>query len=108
MGGLEVGVIQPVDIVDGREVPLPCGRHGHRLTGQQRIELPGRGAAGAVETAVSLAKILDNPRAVSQLVAAAGKLADIMDTLHKGPAARRGGLKLVRAMADKAGGWVPG
>ena len=51
---------------------------------------------------------VDNPRVVSQQLAAAGKLADIMDTLHKGPAARRGGLKLVRAMADKAGGWVPG
>ena len=51
-----------------------------------------------VETAVSLARILDNPRAVSQQPAAAGKLAEIMDRLHKGAAPRRGGLKLVRAM----------
>ena len=56
-----------------------------------------------VETAVSLAKILDNPRAVPQQPAAAGKLADIMDRLHKGSVARRGGLKLVRAMTDKGG-----
>jgi hypothetical protein len=54
-----------------------------------------------VETAVSLAKILDNPRAISQQPAAAGKLVDLLDTLHKGAAPRRGGLALVRSMTEK-------
>jgi hypothetical protein len=41
---------------------------------------------------------------VSQQAAAAGKLADILDRLHKGAAPRRGGLKLVRAMTTTNGG----
>ena len=49
-------------------------------------------------------KILDNPGAVSQQPAAAGKLADILDRSHKGAAPRRGGLKLVRAMTTTEGG----
>jgi len=57
-----------------------------------------------VETAVSLAKILDNPGAVSQQPADAGKLADILNRSHKGAAPRRGGLKLVRAMTTTEGG----
>jgi hypothetical protein len=73
-----------------------------------RQEIEGSALAAArpalVETAVSLAKILDNPRAISQQAAAAGKLVDILDTLHEGAAPRRGGLKLVRAMTTTNGG----
>jgi len=54
-----------------------------------------------VETAKVLGRILDNPRAVSQQAAAAGKLADITARLHKGAAARRGGLALVRTMVEE-------
>jgi len=57
-----------------------------------------------VETAVSLAKILDNPRAMSQQAAAAGKLADILDRLHKGVAPRRGGFALVPTTVEKGHG----
>jgi hypothetical protein len=57
-----------------------------------------------VETAVSLARILDNPRAISPQAAAAGKLADILDRLHKGAAPSQGGPKLVRAMTTTDGG----
>jgi hypothetical protein len=62
---------------------------------RQEIEgLPLAAARPAlVETAVTMAKILDNPRAVSQQPAAAGKLADIMDRLHNGSVARRGGFE---------------
>ena len=49
-------------------------------------------------------KILDNPGAVSQQPADAGKLADILNRSHKGAAPRRGGLKLVRAMTTTEGG----
>jgi hypothetical protein len=72
-----------------------------------RQEIEGLALAAArpslVETAVSLGKILDNPRAISQQPAAAGKLVDILDTLHK-RAVPRGGLKLVRAMTAPDGG----
>ena len=57
-----------------------------------------------VETAKAMGRILDNPRAISQQAAAATKLADIMDRLHKGAPPRRGGLKLVRAMTTTDGG----
>jgi hypothetical protein len=61
---------------------------------------------GLAEIALALARnVLDNPRAVSSHAAVAGKLADILDRLHRGGAVpRRGGLALVRTMTDKGGG----
>ena len=50
-------------------------------------EIEGLALAAArpalVEAAISLGKILDNPRAVSQQPAAAGKLVAILDELHR-------------------------
>ena len=81
--------------------PLPPSGPGRveAAVGKEIEGLPLAAARPAlVETAVSLAKILDNPRAVSQQPAAAGKLVDILDRLHKGSVARRGGLRAVKAM----------
>ena len=81
--------------------PLPPSGPGRveAAVGQEIEGLPLAAARPAlVKTAVSLAKILDNPRAVSQQPAAAGKLVDILDRLHKGSVARRGGLRAVKAM----------
>jgi hypothetical protein len=49
--------------------------------------------------AVSMARILDNPRAKSTQPPAAKVLASVLDTLHKGSAqVRRGNLSLVKSM----------
>jgi hypothetical protein len=59
---------------------------------------------GLVQVALSLARILDNPRPMGQQPAAAGKLADILDRLRKGSArGRRRGLSVVKAMVDPGG-----
>jgi len=90
-------------VVSLRPVVEPASGPG-RVEAAIRLETEGLALAAVrpalVETAISLARILDNPRAVSHQPAAAGKLADILDRLHKGAVARRGGLKVVRAMTD--------
>lgn len=101
-------------VLNGETVPWPSVAPELPPSGPGRVEaaigqeIEGLAMAAArpalVETAVSLARILDNPRAISQQPAAAGKLADILDRLHKGAAPRRGGLKLVRAMTTTDGG----
>ncbi|HSS23876.1 MAG TPA: hypothetical protein VLL82_05625 [Mycobacterium sp.] len=57
---------------------------------------------GLAQAALALARILDNPRAVNQQPAAAKALAGLLDKLRSASAhGRRGGLALVRAMAEK-------
>jgi hypothetical protein len=53
---------------------------------------------GLVQTALALARIMDSQRAMSQQPAAAAKLADILDRLHKGADVRRSRLASVRQM----------
>jgi hypothetical protein len=56
---------------------------------------------GLAQTALALAHIMDNPKAVNQEPAAAKVLVTVLDTLRKGAARnRRGGLELVRVMAE--------
>jgi hypothetical protein len=56
---------------------------------------------GLVQAALALARVMDNPRAVSSHPAAAKVLAGLLDTLRKGAArGRRGGLAVVRALTE--------
>ena len=51
-----------------------------------------------------MARLLDNPKAVNQQPAAAKVLAALLDKLRSASArGRRGGLALVRTMAEKGG-----
>jgi hypothetical protein len=57
---------------------------------------------GLAATALALARIMDNPRAVGQQPAAARQLAAILGTLSK-PTQRRGKLAVVKSMTNQAG-----
>jgi hypothetical protein len=50
-----------------------------------------------------MARLLDNPRAVSQQPAAAKVLAALLEKLHSASGGRRGNLALVRTMTEKGG-----
>ena len=59
---------------------------------------------GLAQTALALARILDNPKAVSSQPAAAKVLVALLDKLRSTSArGRRGGLALVRTMTEKGG-----
>ena len=59
---------------------------------------------GLAQAALALARLLDNPRAVSTYPAAAKVLASLLDKLHQSSAGgHRGSLSLVRSMTDNDG-----
>lgn len=60
---------------------------------QQTLDRPG-----LAQTALAMARILDDPRARSQQPAAAANLANLLDKLRKGADARKSKLASVRAM----------
>ena len=62
---------------------------------QQTLDRPG-----IAQTALALARILDDPRAKSQQPAAAANLANLLDKLRKGADARKSKLATVRAMTS--------
>lgn len=62
--------------------------------------LGGTPRPGLVATALALARILDNPKAVSTQPAAAAKLSDLLTQLHKGADSRKSRLAAVRAMTS--------
>jgi hypothetical protein len=71
-----------------------------------RAELEGLSEArpGLAQVALALARILDNPKAVSQKAAAAKVLAGLLEKLRSVSAkGRQGGLAVVRAMAGQGG-----
>ncbi len=55
---------------------------------------------GLAQTALELARLMDNPAATNQKAAAAGKLAELLDKLHKGADARKSKLAAVRSMTS--------
>jgi hypothetical protein len=55
---------------------------------------------GLAQTALALARIMDNPKATNQQPAAASKLTEILDKLHKGADARKSRLASVRQMTN--------
>jgi hypothetical protein len=68
-----------------------------------RAELAGlTERPGLVAVALAMARVLDNPRAVSSQPAAAKVLASLLDQLHSASACgRRGGLAVVRTMTER-------
>lgn len=57
---------------------------------------------GAAQAALAMARILDNPLAISQQPAAAARLTAILEDLRKGSARRKGRLASVQAMTTKS------
>lgn len=55
---------------------------------------------GAAQSALAMARILDNPLALAQQPSAAAKLTAILDDLRKGSSRRRGRLASVQAMTS--------
>ena len=55
---------------------------------------------GLAQTALALARLMDDPKAKNQQPAAAAKLADILDKLRKGTDSRKSKLASVRAMTS--------
>jgi hypothetical protein len=53
---------------------------------------------GLAQAALALARIMDNPKAISQQPAASKSLAEILDKLRKGADARKSRLASVRSM----------
>ena len=71
-----------------------------------RAEMEGLAEArpGLAQAALAIARILDNPKAVSSHPPAAKVLASLLDKLRSAPAQRRrAGLELVRTMTEKGG-----
>ena len=60
---------------------------------QQTSERPG-----LAQMALSLARVMDDPKAVNQKPAAAAKLAELLDKLRKGADSRKSKLASVREM----------
>ena len=59
---------------------------------------------GAAQSALAMARILDNPLALAQQPSAAAKLTQILEDLRKGSARRRGRLASVQAITKQATG----
>jgi hypothetical protein len=58
---------------------------------------------GAAQAALAMARILDNPLAISQQPQAAARLTGILEDLRKGSARRKGRLASVQAMTKATG-----
>src|SRR5947209_14415035 len=88
-------------------VPTAAAEPGRVESAVER-ELDGLAQAearpGLKEAAVALARILDNPKAVSQQPAAAKNLAEILERLRKGADARKSRLTSVRQMTRSSTG----
>lgn len=67
---------------------------------QAEIDALGSDRGGLKATAVALAKILDNPKAVSTQPAAAAKLADMLETLRKSADVKKSKLASIRSMTS--------
>jgi hypothetical protein len=59
---------------------------------------------GAAQAALAMARILDNPLALTQQPPAAARLTTILEDLRKGSARRKGRLASVQAMTKSAAG----
>lgn len=68
------------------------------------MEIAGlaEGRPGLAQTALALARLMDNPKAVSSHASTAKILVGLLDKLHTGSArGRRGNLTVVRTMTEK-------
>ena len=67
---------------------------------RSEIEALSAPRPGLVATAIALARVLDDPRATSTKPAAAGKLADMLETLRKAGDPKKSRLASVRSMTS--------
>jgi len=58
---------------------------------------------GLAAVCIAMARRLDNPKAISSQLPAAGRLMQALDKLQASSLGRRGSLRLVRAMTEKGG-----
>lgn len=95
-----------------RQPPPPVGNLATAASGPGPVELAVEAEIGELagarpglaQIALALARVLDNPKAVSSQPAAATVLAALLDELRSASAhGRRGGLALVRTMTEKGG-----
>jgi hypothetical protein len=86
---------------------LPPSGPGH-VESAVKDEIAGLAAEarpGLAQTALALARLMDNPKAINQYAAAAKVLVQLLDELGKaGAPRRRSHLALVREMTEKKGG----
>jgi hypothetical protein len=89
-----------VDVPDSGDGPGPV-----KAGVTEEIDgLAAQARPGLAQAALAVARVLDNPRAVSSHPAAAKVLASLLDKLRAASArGRRGGLALVRTMTEKDG-----
>lgn len=91
-------------VVAFRQVAAPIADGPGRVEAGVLSEIEGLEQAlerpGLKETALALARIMDNPKAVNQQAAAAAKLTELLDKLRKGADSRRSKLASVRAMTS--------
>jgi hypothetical protein len=87
---------------DGTVTPTSTDAGSGAVEAAVQAEIEGLGSArtGLKATAIALARILDNPKAVSTQPAAAAKLADILETLRKNADGRKSKLATVRSMTS--------
>jgi hypothetical protein len=95
------GQTRPAAVLQTR-ADLPPSEPGPVESGVQE-EIAGSAEArpGLAATALALARIMDNPRAVGQQPAAARQLTSLLEKLRSASPARRGGLAVVRTMTRK-------
>lgn len=91
---------------NGGNVPEVPVREAGEVEKSVRAELAGLKSAesrpGLVAAAIAMAKVLDNRVAVSQHPSAARQLQSVLTDLHKGGAADRSRLAVVRKMSERA------
>lgn len=87
--------------------PVPDGSPPGPVESGVQAEISGLAQArpGLAQTALALARVMDNPKAINQKPAAAKVLAALLDKLHSSACGRRGRLAVVRAMATEDHDW---
>ena len=86
----------------GSRVAVP-GQAESRVLAELATLTSAETRLGAAEAALACARILDNPQAITQHVAAARALPAILEELRKGSARKRGRLASVQAMTKATG-----
>lgn len=89
---------EPEDVEPGGEGSVLAGV-AREIEGLELAEL----RPGLAATALSLARVLDDPRATNQKPAASKALMEVLSALHKGSDVRRSRLASVRSMTSKTG-----
>jgi hypothetical protein len=96
--GSQLRVQPPADLQEVNPGPVESGVMA------EIDSLAAQARPGLAQVALSLARIMDDPRAINQKAAAAKVLVSLLDKLRTASAQRRrGGLAVVRTMTKKGG-----